>query len=130
MTDVAVKALPVKALTGNLLVEGDVVFWGKGGWREQFAEADLMTDMAVADAVLEAAKAAPTLIVDPYLIDVRIEADGSPVPISFRERVRALGPTIHPEMGKQAEGGAVIEAIQHAHGAARSTGRVALIRRK
>jgi hypothetical protein len=130
MTDVPVKTEPVKALTGNLLVEGDVVFWGKGGWREQFAEADLMTDPGIADAVLDAAKATPTVIVEPYLIDVRIEADGSPVPISFRERVRALGPTIHPDMGKQAQGGAVIEALQNAHGAARSTGRVALIRRK
>ena len=130
MSDVAVKAVPVKALTANLLVEGDVVFWGKGGWREQFADADLMTDPAVADAALDAAKAKVTELVDPYLIDVRIEADGSPVPISFRERVRALGPTIHPDMGKQVVGGPVIEAIQSAHGAARSTGRVALIRRK
>jgi hypothetical protein len=130
VTDVPIKPEPVKALTANLLVEGDVVFWGEGGWREQFADADLMTDPAVADALLDAAKAAPTVTVDPYLIDVRIEEDGSPVPISFRERVRALGPTIHPEMGKQADGGAVIEAIQHAHGGARSTGRVALIQRK
>ena len=30
----------------------------------------------------------------------------------------------------EAEGGAVIEALQHAHGAARSTGRVNLIKRK
>ncbi len=124
------KAAPVKALTANLLVEGDVVFWGQGGWREQFSEADLMDDPAAADGALDAAKATPTVVVDPYLIDVVIEEDGSPVPISFRERVRALGPTIHPDMGKQAEGGAVIEAIQQAHGAARSTGRVNLIRRK
>ena len=131
MSDLApVKAAPIKALTGNLLVEGDVVFWGRGAWREQFAEADLMSDPAAADAALEAAKAQPTLIIDPYLIDVRMEDDGSPVPISFRERVRALGPTIHPDMGKQVVGGAVIEAIAHASGAARSTGRVALIRRK
>jgi sulfite reductase (NADPH) hemoprotein beta-component len=130
MTDTPVKAPPVKALTANLLVEGDVVFWGQGGWREQFAEADLMDDPAAADAVLDAAKAASTVVVDAYLIDVAIEEDGSPVPISFRERVRALGPTIHPDMGKQAEGGSVIEAMQHAHGAARSTGRVNLIRRK
>ncbi len=33
-------------------------------------------------------------------------------------------------MGKQAEGGAVIEAIAHAAGAARSTGRIGLIKRK
>ena len=125
----AVKAQPVRALTGNLLVEGDVVFWGKGAWREQFADADLMADPAEADAVLAAAKAQPTVIVDPYLIDVRIEESGAPVPISFRERVRALGPTIHPDMGKQAEGGPVIAAITAAHGAARSTGRVNLIKR-
>jgi hypothetical protein len=129
MSDIA-KPVPVKALTGNLLEEGDVVFWGRGDWREQFADADLMTDAAVADAALEAAKGQPTTIVEPYLIDVRIEESGAPVPISFRERVRALGPTIHPDMGKQAEGGPVIEAIAAAHGAARSTGRVALIRRK
>ena len=103
---------------------------GQGAWREQFADADLMTDPAVADAALEAAKAQPTTIVEPYLIDVRIEESGAPVPISFRERVRALGPTIHPDMGKQVAGGPVIAAITAAHGAARSTGRVALIRRK
>ena len=129
MSDAA-KPTPVKALTGNLLLAGDVVFWGKGDWREQFADADLMTDPAVADAALDAAKAQPTTIVEPYLIDVRIEENGAPVPISFRERVRALGPTIHPDMGKQVVGGPVIEAITAAHGAARSTGRVALIRRK
>jgi hypothetical protein len=129
MSDVA-KPTAVKALTGNLLEEGDVVFWGKGGWREQFSDAELMTDTGAADAALEAAKAQPTVIVEPYLIDVRIEENGAPVPISFRERVRALGPTIHPDMGKQVVGGPVIEAITAAHGAARSTGRVALIRRK
>ena len=47
----------------------------------------------------------------------------------LRERVRALGPTNHPHHGKQAEGGAAIEALQHASGAARSKGRVNLIKR-
>ena len=46
------------------------------------------------------------------------------------ERIRALGPTNHLHHGKQAEGGAMIEALQHATGAARSTGRVNLIKRK
>ena len=124
------KPATVKALTANLLQEGDVVFWGAGGWREQFADAALMTDAATADAALDAAKAQTTLVVEPYLIDVRINEDGLPAPISFRERVRALGPTIHPDMGKQVVGGPVIAAIAAAHGAARSTGRVALIRRK
>jgi hypothetical protein len=33
-------------------------------------------------------------------------------------------------MGKQAEGGPVISAMQSAHGGARSTGRLGLIKRK
>jgi sulfite reductase (NADPH) hemoprotein beta-component len=52
------------------------------------------------------------------------------VPLSYRERIRALGPTNHPQHGKQAAGGDDIAALKHAHGAARSTGRVALIKRK
>jgi sulfite reductase (NADPH) hemoprotein beta-component len=43
--------------------------------------------------------------------------------------VRALGPTNKPDHGKQAEGGSDILALSHATGAARSTGRVALIKR-
>jgi sulfite reductase (NADPH) hemoprotein beta-component len=117
-----------KAVTGNRLADGEVVFWNDGQWREQFAEIQLFDDPAEADAALAGALAQPTVIVDPYMIDVKVE-DGVPVPIAYRERVRALGPTIHPDMGKQVEGGAVIDAIAHAAGAARSAGRIRLIRR-
>ena len=74
-------------------------------------------------------KTQPTTVVDAYLIDL-VESEGLWAPLSYRERIRALGPTNHLHHGKQAEGGAVIEALQHAHGAARSTGRVNLIKRK
>lgn len=117
------------ALTGNRLADGEVMFGGPGGWVEKFSEAVLYSDAAEAEAALEAAKAQPTFIVDPYLIDISLE-NGQPVPIAFRERVRALGPTIHPDMGKQTEGGPVIEAIVAAHGVARSAGRLGLIKRK
>ena len=50
--------------------------------------------------------------------------------MAYRERLRALGPTNKPDHGKQAEGGAAVEALAHAHGSARSTGRVNLIKRK
>ena len=117
------------AVTANRLSDGVVVFWSKGAWAEAFPEAELFAEAERAEAVLAGAKAKPTELVDPYLIDVRLES-GAPVPTSYRERVRALGPTIHPDMGKQAEGGPVIEAIQKAAGAARSMGRLSLIRRK
>ena len=121
----------MRALTANRLTDGEVVFWRKGAWVERFAEAE-MFDEAAAEAALAAeahAKNQPTVVVEPYLIDI-ITTDEGLAPLSYRERLRALGPTNHLHHGKQAEGGEAIEALQHATGAARSTGRVNLIKRK
>ncbi|MEY4091833.1 MAG: hypothetical protein RLZZ496_1015, partial [Pseudomonadota bacterium] len=41
-------------------------------------------------------------IVDPYLAQVQIGGDGAPVPVHYRERMRTRGPTIRPDLGKQA----------------------------
>lgn len=119
----------MKALTANRLTDGEVVFWNAGRWVERFADAELFSADEPAIAAEDAAKTQPTVIVEPYLIDL-IESEGLWAPLSFRERLRALGPTNHLAHGKQAEGGAVVEALQHAHGAARSSGRVNLIKRK
>jgi hypothetical protein len=117
------------ALTASDLQTGDVVFWAAGRWVERFAEAELFDAQDEGDAALARAKSQATVVVDPYLIDVELES-GLPVPTSYRERVRALGPTIHPDLGKQAEGGPVIEAMRAAQGGARSSGRLGLIRLK
>lgn len=119
----------MKALTGNLLHDGEAVFWNQGRWVPRFKDAELFDDDAVAEAAEARAKSALTVVVDPYLIDV-IESEGLWAPLSFRERIRALGPSNHPQHGKQALGGDDIAALRHAHGAARSTGRVNLIKRK
>ena len=119
----------MKALTANSLLTGDVVFWNKGQWVEPFAEAERFEGDAAAEAEA-AGKAQTTTVVDVYLIDLTTTPEGDLVPVSYRERIRALGPTNHPQHGKQAEGGAVIDALAHASGAARSSGRLDLIRRK
>ncbi|WP_068874960.1 MULTISPECIES: DUF2849 domain-containing protein [unclassified Phenylobacterium] len=120
----------MKALTANRLLDGEVVFWNAGQWVERFADAQLWAnDDPVAIEAEAAAKNQPKVVVDAYLIDL-VESEGLWAPLSYRERIRALGPSNHLHHGKQAEGGAVIEALQHAHGAARSTGRVNLIKRK
>ena len=129
MSEVSLKPAILKAVTGNRLADGEVVFWDRGAWRERFADIELFGDAASAESALAEAKAQPTVIVDPYVIDVRID-EGVPVPVAYRERVRALGPTIHPDMGKQTEGGAVIDAIQHASGVGRSAGRINLIKKR
>ncbi len=120
----------MKALTANRLIDGDVVFWKDGRWVERFAEAQLWEDDDPHAIEAEGlGKSQGTVVVDVYLIDL-VESEGLWAPLSYRERIRALGPSNHLHHGKQAEGGAMVEALQHAHGAARSTGRVNLIKRK
>jgi hypothetical protein len=119
----------MRALTANRLIDGEVVFWRKGQWVEQFGEAELFADDDPAGEAAQAqGKTQPTVVVEPYLIDLTQSQDLW-APVSYRERIRALGPT-NLNHGKQEHGGAAIEALQHAHGAARSTGRVDLIKRK
>lgn len=119
----------MKALTANELLTGEAVFWSKGAWVRRFGDAEIF-DGEAAEAALARAIAEPTSWAGdpPYLIDLQETPEG-PAPVSYRERLRALGPTNKPDHGKQAEGGADIEALTHATGAARSTGRVSLIKR-
>ena len=119
----------MKALTANRLVDGEVVFWSQGRWVEHFGDAELFDAEAPAEAAATGAKAQPNVVIDPYLIDIE-QGEAGPAPISYRARLRALGPSNTPQHGKQAEGGAEVAAILAAHGAARSSGRVNLIKRK
>jgi hypothetical protein len=119
----------MRALTANRLADGEAVFWKEGRWVERFVDAQLFAEKDEAEAAEAAAKSERTIVVDPYLIDV-MQAGDIWAPVSFRERVRCLGPSNHPQHGKQAAGGADLEALAHATGAARSTGRVNLIKRK
>ena len=119
----------MKALTANRLIDGEVVFWTGEAWSERFADARLFDDNAAAETAEAQAKSQIAVLVDPYLIDTA-PVDGGVVPVSYRERLRALGPTNKPDHGKQASGGADVAVLARAHGGARSKGRVELIRRK
>lgn len=90
-------------ITGNRLSDGLVVFLAEhGGWSESLAASrviatdnELAQVKALADA---AAKAA--IVVDPYAIDV-VRDGGAIRPVRYRERIRAFGPSIHPNFAKQ-----------------------------
>lgn len=86
-------------LTANRLIDGTVLYWKDAGWVETLAAADVFADAATADAALAAAKAFVTgnQVVNPYLFEVR---DGKPV--KQREIIRARGPSVRPDVGKQA----------------------------
>jgi len=120
----------MKAITANRLLDGEVVFWKAGQWVDAFGDAQLFDhDDAAVEAAVATGKGQPTVVVDVYPIDLT-PSEGHWAPVGYRERIRALGPTNEPTHGKQAEGGEAIDALRHAAGAARSTGRVDLIRRK
>jgi len=90
------KAGPQKAITGNFLADGRVVFLDEaGGWVRDLAEARFVSDGAELDAALAAAQAAAEarIVVEPYAIDIEA-VDGVPRPVRLRERIRAVGPTV------------------------------------
>ncbi|MCW7543737.1 DUF2849 domain-containing protein [Aurantimonas litoralis] len=89
----------------NHLLEGDVVFLADSGWTLDPSKARVAYDAETADAMEAEGKAAlaANMVVDPYLVPVDIEESGLPVARHFRDAMRQKGPSIHPDMGKQAE---------------------------
>ena len=96
----------------NYLGSGRVVFLAKGSsegsvsWGGLIETSEVAADDDRANALLALAEAdadARHEVVDPYLIDVE-EEGGSLRPTKYREAIRALGPTVRQDLGKQAEG--------------------------
>lgn len=101
----------MKVITANRLTDGIVVFLGVSHrWVEEIDAIAPFDDAAAVDAALTvAAKAVEAReVVDPYAIDVRAE-DGGLMPVKLREAIRAKGPTVRLDLGKQAERAAKIE---------------------
>jgi hypothetical protein len=117
------KTATVSVLTANRLRDGIVVFLDfEGAWSETLAEAVLARSADEVRALQERGTydAARNIVVEPYLIEVR-ETAGGLLPIRYRERVRAAGPSIledvpgygQPAAGHleaQPEGGALGQA--------------------
>jgi Protein of unknown function (DUF2849) len=93
----------LQMLTANRLRDGDVLYRKADGWVLTLADADVYRDEASADQALAAANAelVRNEFVAPYLFEVREEA-GVIRPVKEREVIRAAGPTINLNLGKQA----------------------------
>jgi len=94
----------MKLLAANRLIDGVAVWLGPdGGWVEDISDAEIVRDKE-GEARLERLgqeAVAKNLVLDIELVDVEI-VDGAVRPLRLRERIRAMGPSIHPELGKQA----------------------------
>ncbi|CDX24029.1 conserved hypothetical protein [Mesorhizobium sp. ORS 3324] len=93
----------MKVLTANRLSDGIAVWYADGGWAETIGHADLAQDKAAEDRLeaIGAAAAANNEVVDVNLIDVTV-ANGLVEAVRLREKIRAAGPTIRTDIGKQA----------------------------
>ncbi len=96
--------MTLKVLTANRLIDGEVVYLTADcGWSPWLNESDRAeTPDGVAVLVARAAHAVDEReVVDPYLMPVA--ADGGRLqPLSQRETIRAKGPSIRTDLGKQA----------------------------
>jgi hypothetical protein len=90
----------VKIVTGHDLLTGEVVYLtAEGAWRPRLAEAAGLDDAA---AEIARASVDPTRITNVYLIAA--DAPGAPAARErLRETIRAQGPTVRRDLGKQAE---------------------------
>ncbi|RYD50099.1 MAG: DUF2849 domain-containing protein [Sphingomonadales bacterium] len=84
----------MKILTGNDLATGDVTWWTGSGWSRHVEDAADVGDQG--DAILSVEDAARRVNA-PYLIDATATPDG-PRPAHIKDRVRALGPTVRPDL--------------------------------
>jgi hypothetical protein len=91
-------------LTANRLRDGEVVWWARGEWVVALKDGEVFADQAAADIALKAADAfvQKNIVVNPYLFDVRVDG-GKLRPVKERELIRAGGPSVHENLGKQAD---------------------------
>lgn len=93
-------------LLASDLRDGEALFMGQGGWVRDHRLAEVARDAAAAAALEARGKAdiAVNKVVDVYLADVEIDADGAPLPLHYREKARVTGPSVRRDLGKQARG--------------------------
>ena len=95
------KLRPVTApvvLTANALGTGRVVWLAEsGGWTRRITDARVFAPQDAAAALAQGqADERARLVVGAYTVEVELRA-GLPVPLRFRERLRANGPSIDAE---------------------------------
>jgi Protein of unknown function (DUF2849) len=93
-------------IAANRLADGLVVFQTKDGtWTEDFNRAAVHPGGDGTAHALKTALAdeAANVVVEPYAVPVE-ERNGHVAPKSLREAIRAAGPTVRRDLGKQAHG--------------------------
>ncbi len=109
MAQHSAKGARFQAVTANRLTDGEVVYLtsenhGANLWSEAFSHAAIADGPEASEALLAQALAAgyEAHVLDPYLFEVLEDAQSGYHPASVREIIRAKGPTVRLDLGKQA----------------------------
>ncbi len=84
----------MKLLTGNDLPSGDVIWWTGSAWSRHVEDAADVGDQG--ESIARAEEGARR-VNGPYVIDATATPEG-PRPAHIKDRVRALGPTVRPDL--------------------------------
>ncbi len=84
----------MKLLTGNDLKTGDVTWWTGNGWSRHVEDAQDVGEHG--EAVLATEQGARRVNAA-YLIEAAATPEG-PRPAHIKDRIRALGPTVRPDL--------------------------------
>jgi hypothetical protein len=84
----------MRILTGNDLRTGAVTWWDGDGWSLHVEDA---VEVAGHEEEIARREEAARRVNAPYAIDADLH-EGSPRPSHIKDRVRALGPTVRPDL--------------------------------
>jgi sulfite reductase (NADPH) hemoprotein beta-component len=97
--------MTLQVVTANRLGDGRVVYLADGYlWVEEIGRARIAETEEAGKALLAVAEkaVADRIVVGPYLIDVTVEGDHV-TPMRYREVLRAVGPSTHPQFSRPAD---------------------------
>lgn len=84
----------LQVASANRLVDGIVVWLDDAGqWTDRLENAAVARDKRNAEILLERARAEAFSVIDPFLVAVTEDDDGTVEPLSLREKIRASGLT-------------------------------------
>ena len=91
-------------VTANRLRDGQVVWLApEGRWAEDIAAAEVFDNSIIDEAIARARMfEEERVVVGVYGVELS-PAQPSTVPVTERERIRAAGPSVRPDLGQQAK---------------------------
>ena len=98
----------MKILTGNDLKSGAVVWWDGTGW-SRFV--DCAADVGDLGPEIMAREEAARRVNVPYIIEASREPDGKMRPAHIKDRIRALGPTVRPDLTQKPQDPQALEWV-------------------